>query len=312
IIGIILFVIIAGLVFFGNYLLEYSLSRKNNIKEPIESRVAQVWADGYDMDKDDAETSDWWWNKHEMEVLKTKSFDGLNLVGYYIPANVETEKLIVFIHGYTTSAEWASKFARYYHRAGYNFFAADCRGHGRSEGGWITMGQLDYKDYLQWLELLINKFGKNVRIVLTGISMGGATVSLLSSQEDLPKQVKCVVEDCGFTSVAEEFSSQIKVLKLPCFPFIPLANLVSEIRLGISFYKPSPIDNVSKSKVPILFIHGSNDEFVPTTMGQQLYEAANCEKELWLCESAVHANSIDIDPDGYLNTVINFIEKYLE
>jgi dipeptidyl aminopeptidase/acylaminoacyl peptidase len=309
IVFIIIFVIPA---FIGNCLLKYSLSRKNKIQEPIGSRTVSIDDESYDLDKDDKQTADLWWNKHRMDVIEMKSFDGLKLVGYYIPAEKETDKFIVFVHGYTTSAQWASQFARYYHLAGYNFFAADCRGHGRSEGNWITMGQLDYKDYLQWLKLLIRKFGENIQIVLTGISMGGATVSLLSGQEDLPKQVKCIIEDCGFTSAAEEFSMQIKAkMKLPAFPFIPLANMIGKIRIGISFYEPSPIDCVKNSKTPILFIHGTDDTFIPAEMGKRMYDAANCEKEIWLCEGAKHADSIDIDPEGYKNVVFKFINKYI-
>ena len=106
--------------------------------------------------------------------------------------------------------------------------------------------------------------------------MGGATVALLSNQRSLPTQVKCIVEDCGFTSIHEEFTKQIKEQTgLPSFPFIPLASLICKIRLGFSLYEPSPIKSVAFSKVPILFIHGVEDSFVPTEMGKRMYNVCD-------------------------------------
>ena len=172
------------------------------------------------------------------------------------------------------------------------------------------MGWQERKDVLEWVDFLRQKDPKS-QIVLMGISMGAATV-MMSSGENLPSNVKAIIEDCGYTSVWEEFSVQIhNYFHLPPFPFLYLSYLASRIRYGFSFKEASAIRQVAKCNRPILFIHGSKDAFVPFYMLNKLYHAAKCEKEKLVIDGACHALSCATDPKLYFRTVDQFLDKYI-
>ena len=135
-------------------------------------------------------------------------------------------------------------------------------------------------------------------IVLYGVSMGAATVMMASGEADLPVQVRCVIEDCGYTSVWDEFSGQLKELfGLPPFPVLNAADLVCRIRAGYSITEASALRQVERSVTPTLFIHGEEDTFVPFWMLEELYQAASCEKEKLAVPGAAHAESAAVAPE---------------
>ena len=129
---------------------------------------------------------------------------------YYLPAEVSTDKTVIIAHGYSGHSEQMSGFAQMYHKdLGYNVLLPDARGHGRSEGDYIGFGWPERKDYLKWIDQVIEHTGESTQVVLHGVSMGGATV-MMTSGEELPPQVKAIVEDCGYTSVTDELKYQLK------------------------------------------------------------------------------------------------------
>jgi fermentation-respiration switch protein FrsA (DUF1100 family) len=199
-----------------------------------------------------------------------------------------------------------AEFARFYHNEGFDGFLADARGHGDSEGKYIGMGWLDRIDYLQWLDLLIHRLGADGRIILHGVSMGAATVMMLSG-EALPYQVKGIIEDCGYTSVFDEFRMQIKRLfHLPPFPILYLDGLICRFFAGYGFREASALEQVQKAQVPMLFVHGKKDRFIPPQMAVQLYRAATVTKELWLVPNAGHARSYYYEPALYQKKIRDF------
>lgn len=147
------------------------------------------------------------------------SEDGLELVGYYIPANTITTKTVILAHGYSSKGKDMGGFAAfYYDKLGYNVLMPDDRGHGASKGDYIGFGWPDRKDYLLWIRKIVDKVGEEGQIALHGISMGGATVMMISG-EALPEQVKVIIEDCGYTSVYDQLAYQLeRMYKLPTFP----------------------------------------------------------------------------------------------
>lgn len=177
-----------------------------------------------------------WLAQQVWEEWVLTSSDGLRLVGAYLPAPKGTDKTAVLVHGYTSQGKDMGSFARfYYEKLGFNVLLPDNRGHGQSGGNYIGFGWPDRLDYLLWLEEILKRVGDQAQIVLHGISMGGATV-LMVSGENLPKHVKAIVADCGYTSVKDQLAYQLKrMYKLPSFPILSATSLLTKLRAGYSF-----------------------------------------------------------------------------
>lgn len=142
--------------------------------------------------------------------------------------------------------------------------------------------------------------------------MGASTVMMASGNEQLPDAVKVAVEDCGYTSAWDEFIFQLDDLfGLPSFPALDAANLVTKLRAGYDLKDADALAAVKRKKVPMLFIHGDADDFVPTDMVYPLYKAAAGEKELMIVKGAGHGKSREADPLAYWEKVDTFLEKYI-
>ena len=136
---------------------------------------------------------------------------------------------------------------------------------------------------------------------------------MMTSGEKLPKQVKAVVADCGYTSARDILSYQLgEMYSLPSFPLIQGTSLLTKLRAGYSFEEASAVEQVKKTSLPIFFIHGEKDTFVPVEMVHELYEAANGEKELYIVPGAEHGNAYDADPEIYEKKVAEFLEPYMK
>ena len=202
-------------------------------------------------------------------------------------------------------------YAKMFYDMGYSALTPDARAHGESEGDYIGMGWLERPDVLGWIDSVTGT-DPDAEIVLLGVSMGGATV-MMAAGEDLPDNVKCIVEDCGYSSVWDEFRLQLKnVFGLPSFPLLNAASLISRLRAGYSFEEASSVDQLKKATVPMLFIHGDADTFVPFSMLDVVYEAcASAEKEKLVVHDAAHGAAADTDPELYWDTVTAFVGKYI-
>ncbi|GAS80935.1 alpha/beta hydrolase [Paenibacillus amylolyticus] len=253
-----------------------------------------------------------WLDAQPAEEISIQSHDGLKLHGTWLSSNSGSDQTVILAHGYSGKGREMAGFARFYGKKhGYNVLMPDDRGHGQSEGDIIGFGWLDRKDYVQWTNWVLEKVGTQGEIVLHGISMGGATV-LMTGGEALPIQVKAIVSDCAYTSVEEELTFQLKQLyKLPAFPFIPVTSLISRWKAGYSFKEASALKQLAKVNVPVLFIHGEADTFVPTEMVYRLYEACPTEKELLTVPRAGHGTAFQVDRTGYEAVVESFLEKNL-
>ncbi len=252
-----------------------------------------------------------WLSRQSYEMVDIVSYDGLKLKGYYISAEAPTMRTAILSHGYSSKGLWMGLYAKLYNMMGYNVLMPDSRGHGDSEGNYIGFGWVDRKDYLKWIDYVIKKTGPDAQIVLHGVSMGGATV-LMTSGENLPSNVKAIVSDCAYTSVKDELSYQMKrMYRLPSFPLLNVTSLITKAKAGFTFEEASALKQVKKSKTPTLFIHGGNDEFVPTGMVNRLFDACNSEKELFIVPGAGHGAALNADPDGYIAKVKDFTEKYI-
>ena len=203
-----------------------------------------------------------------------------------------------------------SSYVKRYYDMGYNILIPDLRGHGKSEGDYIGMGWFDRLDILKWINLILS-YNKDSKIILHGVSMGAATVAMTSG-EALPRNVKAIISDCGYTSVLDQFSHQLKSMySLPNFPVMNVSSLVTKFKAGYTLKEASTLKQVSKSNTPILYIHGDEDDFVPYKMMDELYNATSSPKEKLTIIGASHARSSKVNPDLYWSTVENFINKYI-
>lgn len=269
---------------------------------------------GEDDDNDNLEIKEdveWLTKDSDYKDVYLTSFDELKLHGYEVLNKNKTNKWAIVVHGYTSEGELVSSKAKYFYDMGYNVLVPDLRAHGKSEGDYIGMGWDDRIDVIDWAKLII-KSNPKAEIVLHGTSMGSATV-LMASGEDLPKNIKAIIADCGYTSVWEQFSYQLKDLfDLPSFPIMNISDIVGRIRAGYSISEASAITQVAKSETPILYIHGDKDDFVPYYMMDELYDATKSEKEKLTIKGAEHANSDLVNPELYWNTIKNFTDKYVK
>mgnify|MGYP004527366713 FL=1 len=239
------------------------------------------------------------------------SSDNLKLHAYEVKNENKTDKWAIVVHGYTSEGKLLSSKAKHLYNMGYNVLVPDLRSHGTSEGNYIGMGWHDRLDIIDWINYIV-KNNPNSEIALHGTSMGSATV-LMVSGEKLPSNVKAIVADCGYTSVYDEFSYQLKQLfNLPAFPIMNFSDVITHIRAGYCLNDASAINQVKKSTTPILYIHGDKDDFVPYYMMDELYNATNSEKEKLTIEGGEHANSDLVNPKLYWSTVNSFLEKYIE
>lgn len=239
------------------------------------------------------------------------SSDNLKLHAYEVKNENKTDKWAIVVHGYTSEGKLLSSKAKHLYNMGYNVLVPDLRSHGSSEGDYIGMGWHDRLDIIDWINYIVKNNPKS-EIALHGTSMGSATV-LMVSGENLPSNVKAIVADCGYTSVYDEFSYQLKQLfNLPAFPIMNFSDVVTHIRAGYCLNDASAINQVKKSTTPILYIHGDKDDFVPYYMMDELYNATNSEKEKLTIEGGEHANSDLVNPKLYWSTVNSFLEKYIE
>ena len=239
------------------------------------------------------------------------SSDNLKLHAYEVKNENKTDKWAIVVHGYTSEGKLLSSKAKHLYNMGYNVLVPDLRSHGSSEGDYIGMGWHDRLDIIDWINYIVKNNPKS-EIALHGTSMGSATV-LMVSGEKLPSNVKAIVADCGYTSVYDEFSYQLKQLfNLPAFPIMNFSDVVTHIRAGYCLNDASAINQVKKSTTPILYIHGDKDDFVPYYMMDELYNATNSEKEKLTIEGGEHANSDLVNPKLYWSTVNSFLEKYIE
>ncbi|MDO5601934.1 MAG: alpha/beta hydrolase [Oscillospiraceae bacterium] len=244
------------------------------------------------------------------ETIHITSKDGLGLTGHFLPAAVPTDKTILAIHGYRSNGrkEYAV-FARFYHELGYNLLMPDDRAHGESEGRYIGFGWLDREDCKQWIAWLKQRFGPDAQVLLHGISMGAATV-LMAAGDGLDPAVKGVIADCSYSGVWDEFAYQAKhSFHIPCFPVLSLANLISRAIAGYDYKTASVKEQTKKIKVPVLFIHGTKDTYVPTAMVHELFAACRAPKHLLLVNGAVHADSYLTDTPAYEAAVAAHLER---
>ena len=229
---------------------------------------------------------------------------------YYIP-HTQGHPIAIVLHGWRNCAIDFMHFGHIFHQQmGCNVLLPDLHAHGLSEGNVIGMGWKERHDVLQWMTVAARLF-QSGDFVVHGVSMGGATVMNVSGQA-MPKEVRSVrfVEDCGYTSVWDEFSYELKEeFHLPDFPLMYTASLLCRLRNGWSFGEASSLKQVAKSRWPMLFIHGDNDHFVPSWMVHPLYKAKPDAKQLWIPQGTAHAMAYNDYTEEYIRQLRALLQQ---
>ena len=244
------------------------------------------------------------------EIVYITSDDGLRLCGRLIE-HTEARGLVIFAHGYHSSCrrDLAVQIKAVYD-AGFSVLTIYQRAHGLSEGKYITFGIKERYDVLRWSEYAAARY-PDLPIALFGLSMGGATV-MMTSDLPLPRSVRCVISDCGFTSPREIISNTLRYKrKIIVYPTIWFMEFWAHILAKFRYRDASAIDALSSSRLPVLIIHGEEDRYVPTEMSLRNAEAAGERAELFTVPVAKHGQSVYFDPDGYCQRVRDFLEKHI-
>lgn len=237
------------------------------------------------------------------------SFDGLRLHAKFYAASERKAPVQIMFHGYKSSAErdFCSGL-REGIDGGFNVLLVDQRAHGESEGKYLTFGVNERFDCLSWASYAAERFGNDVKIYLYGISMGAATV-LMASALPLPKSVSGIVADCGYTSPKDIIFSVLRDHHVPAAPVYAVARLGARLFCGFDLDSASAPDALSRSHIPVLFIHGDDDRFVPCRMSRENFEVSAAEhKKLLIVHNAGHGLSYMLDRPAYLSSLHSFLE----
>ena len=242
------------------------------------------------------------------ENFEITSFDGLKLRAKYY----EYEKgapIEIMFHGYRGSAESdLSGAVQRCFNLKRNAFIVDQRCSGESEGNVITFGVNEHKDCLRWIDFVISHFGKEVKILITGISMGASTVMIAAGKE-LPENVVGALADCGYSSQKEIIKLVIKKMGLPKNLSYPFVKLAAKIYGHFDLEEITPIESLKNCKIPIIFIHGETDDFVPCYMSKDCFDVCPSKKMLVTVPDAGHGLAYLKDNPGYYKALREFFAE---
>ena len=314
---IIVIISIIATVGIGNYFVNYAILRTGNggdreVKNADSIEVANIDNESEKIieynKNNEKQLANEWAETIENKKVEVIAKDGIILRGTEYIIDEHSDKWAIVLHGYHSNPDSVLSIGMHFSEKGYNVLIPSMRASNDSEGQYIGMGWLDKDDLQCWINLIIEQ-NDNAEIILHGSSMGAATV-FMASGDELPSNVKAIIEDSGYTSVWDIFASEAKArFNLPTFPILNMFELVANIRAKYDIKEASAVEQVKKSNVPILFIHGDSDDFVPEYMCEELYEAANCRKDKLIIHNAGHTESRYKEPDTYYNKIFDFLEN---
>lgn len=255
------------------------------------------------------EYNDWLKENSEDVFLLTKS--GIKVHAVLSKTQKLSRKYVIMCHGYKGNAYNLGFQAYNFVKMGYNVLAIDGRASGKTEGKYIGMGSLEKSDLKGYVNFILAR-DPQAQIALYGISMGAAEV-MMASADDLPQNVKAIVEDSGYSDVWSMLKRQTReTLHILPEPILFLASVYAKLVIGLDFKKASAVEAVKKTNIPILFIQGTEDRCIPFEMFDTLYKSCASEKETYVVEGADHMQCDVVDPEKYYRTVGEFLNKYIK
>lgn len=321
VVAAIVVLVAVGLGLAGNFLVDFALNPHAEVSMARSMHEGDVggldYAEAPKLDEAYAEEAASWFESERRSVSHQAS-DGAVLLGWELEgadgaAYSDGHTWAVVCHGYIGDPASMAKYAYHFSELGMNVLMPAARGHERNvDTGLIQMGWGDAHDLLGWVDDIVAR-DPEARIMLFGVSMGGAEVMMASGLDGLSDNVTLIVEDCGYTSVWDEFVLQLdNVFGLPSFPILNVADAACLLRAGYTFEAASAVESLRSACVPMLFIHGDEDAFVPFSMLDECYDACASEvKEKLVVSGAGHGLAASTDPDLYWGTVDDFVAEHL-
>ena len=240
------------------------------------------------------------------EWVHITSFDGTELYGRYYHLRDGAPVQIIF-HGYRSFALRDSAGGTILgQKMGFNVLAVDQRAHARSGGNIITFGIQERKDCRKWCEYAADRCGKDTPIVISGLSMGAATV-LMASNMDLPQNVCGIMADCPYSDPGDIIRKVCLDEHYPDKLVYPLIKLGARVFGGFDLEETSAIQAVSQAKLPVLLLHGEDDRFVPCEMSRKIFQACASPAKLYTFPNAGHGLCYMVDPKRYEQVTAEFL-----
>lgn len=292
-------VVFALFLLIGVITFKFSLSRKGKLKRIIETRNKKA-----ENENNELQT---YFSSNNFEKLSIISNDELKLQGFY--KDNGQNRLAILVHGYGGTHLDMFKYAQIYEEMHYDILAIDLRTHGESEGEILTMGLYEHYDLIKWIEKMLS-IKQNYKIVLHGISMGASTVCMTLG-EIIPNNVICAIEDSGFDNANNEFLHVYKKSKLKSKFIYKIFYNYTKNTKEIDLKSIDVCEKLRNSKLPVLFIHGDSDDFVPTDMVYKMYDCLpDSRRSLYIAKEAGHIQSIEVNFLEYKKQITRFLIKY--
>lgn len=241
--------------------------------------------------------------------MSVRTGDGLVLRGKYYEYQKGAVTEILF-HGYKGDAERdMSGAVKRCFAIGRNAILVDQRASGRSDGHVITFGIKERQDAVLWAKEAVRVLGDDVRLILSGVSMGAATV-MMAAAEELPHNVKAILADCGYSSAREIIRKVMKEMRVPVGLLYPFVRLGARLFGGFDPEETSPMEAMKACRLPVIFFHGDGDDFVPHEMTERLYAACASEKKRFISvPRAGHGLAFSVSKEAYLKAITDFAEE---
>lgn len=312
IIIILIILLLVGIYFIGRKFSDYALKTDSNADEEIKKAIiqnGQLLNKAQETENEKKNEALEWLSKQRTNTINITSNDNLTLYAQYIQN--KTHNYAILVHGFQDDHNFMQTYAYHYYNQGFNIVNIDQRAHGKSEGQYTTMGWMEEKDMYKWINFIINR-DNQAKIILHGVSMGASTIMMLLKNR-LPKNIKVCIADCGYSSLWQIYSQKIKDIhkNIPATLILLAASVATRIKPGFWIHKVSPQKALENNEIPILFIHGNKDNYVPYETMDILYNANKYyKKEKLTIIGAEHAKSIYTNYEKYWDEIDNFMKKY--
>lgn len=249
-------------------------------------------------------------NDHLTSDYTLVSKYGYSIHVYELIKDSQLKKFVVLSHGHTYSHHGVIKYAKMMHRLGFNVIMYDQRFHGLSGGKNTTLGYYEQYDLFEVISHIYKIYGDDIYLGTYGESMGSSTVLL---EQKIDDRVKFVISDAGFKDLKTLIKRQIKQKHLPSWLFYDLVNVCVWLISKANLSKVSPIEAIKESKIPIMFVHGKQDNFIPYSHTVEMFETYQGEKMLYLADKqAFHARSYYQNKDEYFEALEDFSQRFLK
>lgn len=290
-----MFILIIGVIIYTSYHFSKLVAKPNTMTHE-ETYKRELENNNIQKDK---------WEKLYKEEVTIKSPYGYNIRGLYFPQN-NSNKAIILCHGITWTLFGSVKYMDMFLKRGFSVFIYDHRNHGKSGGSDTSFGYYEKYDLKACTDWLFEKIGNGAIIGVHGESMGAATALQYAA---IDPRIKFCIEDCGYSDAIQLFNHRLlREYKIKWLPIVKIASLTTKIRFGWGFEEVSPIKDISSLELPMLFIHGDKDDYVPTHMALDMYNSKKGIKYKYIAPNSGHAQSYVNNKREYEEKVDKFLK----